>query len=310
MSEISKALAPIVSKAINNAIEQLKSEIQLEIIALKSIPAPKDGINGIDGKDGTSVTIEDILPLIPEAKNGVDGKDGRDGVDGKDGTSITIDDILPLIPEVKHGIDGKDGRDGINGKDGTSVSLEDIQKLVDTEVNKRMALIPKAIDGINGKDGKDGLPGRDAAHIEILPGIDEAKSYMRGTFAKHNGGLFRSYEQTFGMKGWECIVDGIAELSVEQEGERIFKAKATLSSGQVTEKQMYIPAQIYKGVWVAGGYDVGDGVTWGGSQWQCIEPTQDKPGEAGSKGWKLSVKCGRNGKDGINGKDAVGVIKI
>jgi len=281
MSEISKALAPIVSKAINNAIEQLKSEIQLEIIALKAIPAPKDGI---DGKDGTSVTVDELIPVI--------------------------DEIIQGIQKPIDGINGQDGKDGRDGKDGTSVSLEDIQKLIDVEVNKRMALIPKAIDGINGIDGKDGLPGRDAAHIEILPGIDEAKSYMRGTYAKHLGGLWRSYESTNGLKGWECIVEGIAELSVEQEGERIFKAKATLSSGQVTEKQMYIPAQIYKGVWVSGGYDVGDGVTWGGSQWQCIEPTQDKPGEAGSKGWKLSVKCGRNGKDGINGKDAVGVIKI
>ena len=281
MSEISKALAPIVSKAINNAIEQLKSEIQLEIIALKAIPAPKDGI---DGKDGTSVTVDELIPVI--------------------------DEIIQGIQKPVDGINGQDGKDGRDGKDGTSVSLEDIQKLIDVEVNKRMALIPKAIDGINGIDGKDGLPGRDAAHIEILPGIDEAKSYMRGTYAKHLGGLWRSYESTNGLKGWECIVEGIAELSIEQEGERIFKAKSTLSSGQATEKQMYIPAQIYKGVWVAGGYDVGDGVTWGGSQWQCIEPTQDKPGEAGSKGWKLSVKCGRNGKDGINGKDAVGVIKI
>jgi hypothetical protein len=262
---------------------------------------PINGKDGIDGKDG--------LP----GRDGIDGVHGKDGKDGINGKSIEIEEIIKLIPEPIKGIDGingKDGIDGVNGIDGKSISFEEIQKLAQAEITKQMALIKMPVDGLNGTNGKDGQPGRDGLHLEILPGIEESKSYRRGTYAKHLGGLWRSYESTNGLKGWECIVEGIAELSVEQEGERIFKAKATLSSGQVTEKQMYIPAQIYKGVWVAGGYDVGDSVTWGGSQWHCNEATYDKPGEAGSKGWKLCVKRGRDGKDGTNGKDAVGVIKI
>lgn len=280
LSEYAKALTPVISKAINQAIESVKTEIFLEINALKAIPVPK---------------------------NGVDGLPGRDGINGKDGISITIDDILRLIPEVKNGIDGQPGRDGIDGKDGASVSLEDVQKLIDAEVTKRMALIQLPVDGMNGKDGQ---PGRDAAHIEILPGIDESKSYQRGTYAKHNGGLWRSFEQTFGLKGWECIVDGVANLSVEWEGERCLKTIAELSSGIFSETRKHFPVSIYRGVWKSGIYEQGDNVTWGGSQWHCEEATEDKPGEAGSKGWRLSVKCGRNGKDGINGKDAPGVVKL
>ena len=327
LSEYARALTPVISKAINQAIESVKAEIFLEINALKAMPMPKNGIDGlpgrdgIDGKDGISITIDDILPLIPEVKHGIDGQPGLDGIDGKDGQSVSIEDFrelidaeitrrMALIQLPADGINGKDGqsgRDGIDGKDGASVSLEDVQKLIDAEVTKRMALIQLPVDGMNGKDGQ---PGRDAAHIEILPGIDESKSYQRGTYAKHNGGLWRSFEQTFGYKGWECIVDGVANLSIEQEGERGFKAIASLSSGTITEKSITMPVSIYRGVWKSGIYEQGDNVTWGGSQWHCEEATEDKPGEAGSKGWRLSVKCGRNGKDGINGKDAPGVVKL
>lgn len=53
----------------------------------------KDGINGIDGKDGA------------DGKDGINGIDGKDGADGKDGIN---------------GIDGKDGADGKDGVDGTN----------------------------------------------------------------------------------------------------------------------------------------------------------------------------------------------
>lgn len=311
LTELAKGLAPVISKAIN----QVRADLLLEINALKALPEPKDGIDGqpgrdgIDGKDGTSVLLEDILPLIPEVQHGKDGQPGKDGVDGKDGQSVSIEDFremidteitrrMALIQLPSDGINGKDGqagRDGIDGKDGKSISIEDI-----------LPLIPEVKHGV---DGKDGQPGRDALQLEIMPGIDETKSYQRGSFAKHNGGLWRSFETTIGMRGWECIVDGMANLTIEQDGERVFKAIAQLSSGGVSEKSIIIPAQINRGVWREGIYEKGDVVTWGGSQWHCEDITEDRPG-AGSKDWLLIVKCGRPGKDGLNGKDAPGVVKL
>jgi hypothetical protein len=49
-------------------------------------------------------------------------------------------------------------------------------------------------------------------------------------------------------------------------------------------------------------------VTSGGSCWHCNEPTTTKPGE-GSKAWRLMVKRGRDGKDGLNAP-TVPVVKI
>jgi hypothetical protein len=47
-------------------------------------------------------------------------------------------------------------------------------------------------------------------------------------------------------------------------------------------------------------------VTWGGSQWVCMEAeTTAKPGEASaeSRAWVLAVKSGRDGKAGEKGLD-------
>jgi hypothetical protein len=51
----------------------------------------------------------------------------------------------------------------------------------------------------------------------------------------------------------------------------------------------------YKGVWKAGGFDVGDVVTMDGSMWVALKTTDTKPGEY-AKEWQLAVKRGRNGK--------------
>jgi hypothetical protein len=157
---------------------------------------------------------------------------------------------------------------------------------------------------------KDGEPGRDAAHIEILPAIDPEKSYPRGTYATHLGGLFRAYQTTEKMHGWECIVDGVADVTFQQISDRKFNLQVVRSSGAVDERNCYLPVMVYRGVFVPGDYEPGDTVTWAGSMWHCQQPTSDKPGEIGSKGWTLCVKKGRDGKDGVNGRDLTKGVSI
>ncbi len=35
------------------------------------------------------------------------------------------------------------------------------------------------------------------------------------------GGLWRAYEKTHGMRGWECLVDGVADIDVSMTGETV-----------------------------------------------------------------------------------------
>ena len=165
--------------------------------------------------------------------------------------------------------------------------LPDIAQMVKDAV----ANIPKPEDGEPGEDGKDAL------QIEIMPHIDAEKSYPRGTYAMHHGGLWRSYQKTTGMNGWECLVDGISDIDITQAEERQFTVTAVKSSGEKTEKTFSVPVMIYRDIFKDGvKYYPGDSVTWGGSVWYCHQETGDKPGEDGSKGWKLAVKRGRDAR--------------
>lgn len=165
--------------------------------------------------------------------------------------------------------------------------LPDIAQMVKDAV----AEMPKPDDGEPGEDGKDAL------QLEILPSIDTEKAYQRGTYAIHQGGLWRSYQKTTGMKGWECLVDGISDIDITQRDERNFTVIAIKSSGEKTEKTFSVPVMIYRDIFKDGEkYFPGDSVTWGGSVWYCNEATGDKPGEDGSKGWKLAVKRGRDAR--------------
>ncbi|MGK0663653.1 hypothetical protein [Serratia marcescens] len=201
-----------------------------------------------------------------------------------DGKSITPDDIRPLLKELVESAVAeipvpRDGKDA------------------DPEAIK--AAISDALEALPTPESPaPGADGRDALQIEILPGIEAEKSYPRGTYATHSGGLWRSFEKTAGMRGWECLVDGISAVDVANDDERMFTVTVTRASGACETKTFGIPVMIYRGVFKSeSSYQPGDTVTWGGSLWHCDEMTVDKPGEIGSKGWTLATKRGRDGKD-------------
>ena len=160
-------------------------------------------------------------------------------------------------------------------------------------------------DGRDGRDGKDGEAGRDALAIDILPGIDESKSYPRGTFAEHAADELcaiatpiRSPTLAW-MTGWDCVVESMnGRLEAEEtldEG-RTIKRTTHYTNGRELKREIKTSVILYRGVWREGEFDQGDVVTWGGSAWHCQQKTTDKPGT--SAAWRLMVKEGARGKDG------------
>lgn len=287
----------------------------------------RDGVDGKDGKDGASVVLEDVTPFIAEAVSKAvaeipapkDGKDGLNGKDGENGTSVTIEDVFPLIESsVSEAVskavtkavsdipvpqDGKNGENGLDGKDG--VTLEEILPHVTQEVSKAVSAIPipkdgekgekgdSGKDGLNGRDGRDGEDGRDGLDIDILPAIDPKKKYARGTFASHNGGLWRAFKSTNQMEGWECIVDGLSEIEIDVEG-RSVSIKMVKSSGSIIEKNAEIPGPDYQGIFKDGSYKKGDMVSFGGNLYIAKEATSEKP-TVDSEVWAVAAKRGRDG---------------
>jgi hypothetical protein len=160
--------------------------------------------------------------------------------------------------------------------------------------------------GERGAAGVIGDPGRDAAELDILPSIDEAKSYRRGTWASHRGGLIKALRKTDPLvpggrleeAGWLVAVDGLAAMEVAQAEAnlRSFRVAVTSTSGAKSVFEFGLPVLIYRDIWRQAEYERGDVVTHGGSAWHCQRKTEERPGT--SDAWRLMVKEGARGKDG------------
>lgn len=270
LDEVVKALPDAVSKDLDSRITK----------AVDAIPRPKDG------EPGLSVTVEDVSPLIAEEVTKAVAA-MPPPKDGANGTSVTAEDVAPMISaEVEKAVSAIPAP-----KDGESVPIESVQLMIDEAVRKAMESIRQPVDG---------QPGRDALQIELQPEIDLGRSYPRGTYAKHAGGMWRAFEATKGLHGWECVVEGMAALEIEQNG-REFKVVARRSSGAEVSKSIKVASLIDRGVFKAGNeYEAGDGVTWGGSYFIAQKDAPlGHPGEPGCDGWRLAVKRGRDGTSGV-----------
>lgn len=309
-----------IEKLLRRAIEPLEQRIE-------AIPAPKDGRDGKDA-DPAEITkavlvqVTAVLDAIPVPKDGSAGPQGEPGLPGVKGDAG---------PPGEKGEPGHRGEKGDAGEKGDSGEKGDRGEKGDTgergapgepgpagqkgepgpngEQGPQGKDGPPGLPGEPGRDGRDGQkgePGRDALQIDILPAIDPARSYPRSTYAQFGGGIVRSTRTTDPIPdgglltdaGWSFIVRGISMLDMRQIDERNFEFSALFNDGTVEKKCFTIPAQIYRGVHSEGKpYERGDTVTWAGSLWHCETPTDERPGEGGA--WRLAVKRGRDGKDGV-----------
>lgn len=288
-------LAPVIAAAVAKAVAPLKEQIAqrddkvAELTKgikylegeLQSVKTP--GFHGALELVDMDALIKTIVDVIPKPQ------------DGKDAEPVDLEALAgkaaALIPVPKNGEPGKDA-EPVDLK--AIAALVEVPKLPEIDLE---ALAGKAAALVPVPEVRQPQDGRDALHLEILPTIDEAKTYARNTYAKHDGGLWRSFEQTSGMRGWECIVEGLKAVSVTQEGDREFSVTLAKSSGTELVQKFAMPIQIYKGVFrEEQSYDAHDTVTWAGSQWTSTKSDNtDKPGS--SDAWTLVVKAGRNGKD-------------
>jgi hypothetical protein len=273
-------LAPVIAAAVARAVAPLNMELAdlRKCLADRPMPAEPEPVD-VDAIAQAAAA----LVVLPEVR---DGKDA-DPVDlealakaAAEFVQLPTIDIALLAAEAAKLVDVPEP---LPGKDADPVDLQ--------------ALARSAAELIAVPEVRQPQDGRDALHLEILPTIDEAKTYARNTYAKHDGGLWRSFEQTSSMRGWECIVEGLKAVSVTQDGDREFSVTLSKSSGAEVVQKFAMPIQIYKGVYrEEQAYDLHDNVTWAGSQWTSTKAENtDKPGS--SDAWTLVVKAGRNGKD-------------
>ncbi len=292
-----------IGKAVTRAVEALPPPVPGKSVtldevrpliaeAVKAIPAPKDGApaDPVDyevignqvallvnakfleipkPKDGTSVTLDDVRPLIDHAVAALPKP--------KDGTSVEPEQVRQLIlgelgPEVVKIYDAV--KTIPVPKDGESVHPDTVRLMVTEAVE---AAVAKAISSLpEPMAGKDADPIAIAAtvHDEIARQFDAMRPYIKGE--PGDNGL------------------GLDDLSVDlkEDGRTLV---LTFSRGDREKTfELECPWMIYRGVYVKGSvYKTGDTVTYGGSTWVARRQTELAPG---TDDWQLSVKRGQDAK--------------
>jgi len=106
-----------------------------------------------------------------------------------------------------------------------------------------------------------------------------------------------------GVKGLDGAPGvGFEDLDVSVDGDRTLVFRFAKGDQEKTFR-VVVGWPVYQKNWILGkAYVPGDVVTWDGSEWACLEATDDgQPGV--SKSWYRSVTKGARGKDGLDGKD-------
>lgn len=292
VAEIVRAsIAPDLS-VMQAQLAEMKAEVAaipgLAEAAFAAIPKPADG---------KSVTLDDIQPMIaaavaeevakiPPAKNGEDGEPGAPGEDGK---SVDIDEVRALVTEAVAAIP--------KPQDGRSVSADDVRPLIDEAVAKAFAALPVPKDGVGlagaliDRGGNLVVTLTDGSTREL--GRVEGKDGAPGENGSHGAA---GADGAAGRDG----IDGLSieDLSLDYDGERAVVVR--FHRGDVRKEfTLTLPIPIYRGVFdKAAAYVRGDVVTYAGSTFIANEDAPEGQPES-SKGWKLSVKRGRDGKEAV-----------
>lgn len=254
-------------------MDQVKSLLG-EMVAAIELPKPEKGEQGEPGAPGV-VDMEEVKSLVQEAVAAIEIPKGEKGDPGKD-AEVDMEKIWELIVEEFKKVELPEPEKGEKGDPG-QVDMEAVQQLIADEVAKR--------DTVRVMLSEE----------EIEDGISERRNYARGSLARHKGGLWRAYERTAGMKGWECIVAGVSDVAIDFDGEREVTITVGKSDGTEQIKKIHVPALLYKDVYVDGQqYEKNDVVTLSGSIWVALKETKERPGI--STDWKLAVKRGGTGK--------------
>ena len=319
-AEVERVLAtwPKPRDGVNGkSVDMVELSAQIVEAAVKAVqalppaPAGKDGANGRDASpEQIEAAVAKAVAALPKPVDGVAGKDGRDGLDGKDG---------------KDGVDGKEGpagRDGVDGDDGKSISLDEVRAMLADMVQKAVAQIPPPKDGKDGvdadpefiraevqravdlipkpRDGRDGMkgergePGRDGIGERGNDGRDGRDADPELVRQEVEIAIAKMPKPERGEPGRDGM--SLDDFDLEaKDGGRILTM--TLRSGdREIVREVRTAVVIYRGTYKSGASSqAGDAVTYGGSTWIAKRDTDRAPG---GDDWQLSVKRGRDGKDG------------
>lgn len=219
----------------------------------------------------------------------------------KDGTSVTVEDVRPMVEELVAGaVSGLPAAK--DGEDGTSVKAEDVLPALQQQLRTAIAEIPAPKDG-KGVTVEEVI----AAVLPALKAMLESmQSTWALDFERRAQETFQRAAER--LPAPQKGKDGIDGFSLDDFGAELAADGRTVvlsfvHGDRVVRKELVLPVVLDRGVFKEGEmYSQGDAVTFGGSLWIARKMEPDgKPGL--SDDWRLAVKKGRDGKHGDPGKD-------
>jgi len=303
-------LAPVISKAaqliVNQQLGPLRAELkELRLLngdlqrRLDELPEPVEpDLEAIaklvqlpEVKDGTSVTAEDVAPMLEELVAKAVGEikvPEPEKVDlealaksaaaliekPQDGKSLTVEDVRPMLEDLVKALPKP-----ADGKDANM-----------PELKLHLAELVKSIE---------------VPQAQPAPTVDEVAATFERRFSDLTLSWERQARDTFEKAadrmpkpadGRDAIPLEGFDLTLAEDGRTL---SVKMQAGEtVIEKSVKIAAVLDRGIFKhEGTYEKGDGVSYGGSFWiaKCDNP-QGVPG-SGETDWRCSVKAGRPGRD-------------
>lgn len=330
-----KAIGGVIKEHVSGALRAVSARIDDLDARLRAMPEPLKGEKGDPGEPGRSIegppgplgppgapgspgeSIKgdpgDVGPVGPPGAQGLKGDPGE-SVRGERGESGPEGPVGPPGPpgvaeKGERGERGEPGVAGPAGEIGPAGPAGGRGERGEPGATGEAGLVGReGAAGPSGERGAPGADGRDALQIDILPAVNLARSYPRGTFARHDGGVIRSFRDTIPgdsleRAGWEVILRGFTDLeTVQGEDQRSFTVRARLTGEEFVERRFSMPVMLYREIYrPETQYSQGDVVTWDGSAWHCqADSPKGAPGK--SPEWKLMVKSGQRGKDAKDGE--------
>lgn len=268
--------------------------------AVKAMPTPANGKDGQPGKDGVSITVDDVRPMLDDAIKAV-----------REEAQQAVDIAIKAMPAPKDGRDGKDGEKGEAGKD----AVVD----VDAIVKRAVEALPPVVEGAvvahltkhppaAGKDGERGPQGEKGAGGADGIGVAGAMIDRDGVLLiTTSSGDVKTLGVVVGKDGRDGQdgKDGLSLDSFEMEYLPETHEMAVRASAAGRVKEVRYPAGgVRPGGYWRDGTKAKAGEAWvhDGSLWIAIKDTSGKP-ETKSADWIIAARKGRDGERGAAGKD-------
>lgn len=316
--EFGKSMAAIVNQSVAPLLKRIE---QLES---RQLQKGDDGRNGVDGKDGASITAADVAPMIEsliakavaELPPPLRGEAGPQGIQGEPGMA---------------GINGQSGERGLPGEPGRDAEPIDVVEVV-RELVRCPEIVPilamqaaEAVakhvethpirDGKDGRDGERGAPGevgRDGANGR--DGLD-LKDLFRAEggrlVAVMSDGNTKDLGEFVGKDGKDGKpgvdgTNGVDGLGFDDCEASVADGVVTLkySRGTVVKTVSYpVPEFKHIGFWGSGmSAKAGNFTTHDGQLWLAKSVTSETPSYQ-STDWQLAARKGVDGQRGNDGKD-------